>query len=106
MAHKFHDNQQIQPPGTLPYATGEVEAGEKMFWIAAFVYQSWAGHYAAASGTNQWGAGVALNWNCPTQMAPGSQNFKVGTARAWALALVSEGPRKKYYGWGHAVELV
>jgi hypothetical protein len=106
MAHRFHENQHIHA-GSLPTATGEVQAGEEMFWITAFVYQNWPGHYAAASGTNQFAPGATLEWDCAMQMAPGSKKFKHGKARAWALALVTDGPaNRKFYGWGHDVDLV
>jgi hypothetical protein len=106
MAHRFNDNQHIHA-GSLPKAEGEVQAGEKMFWIEAFVYQNWPGHYAAALGTNKWAVGAELAWDCQMNLHPDSKKFKKGKARAWALALVSDGPgKRKFYGWGHDVDLV
>jgi hypothetical protein len=105
MAHKFDPQQKINAQGRLAKAKGEIEVGENMFWIAAFVFQNSPGHYAAAWGDTTWGAGKATKWSCPTQMAPGSDPFKKGKARAWALARVSDGGGR-FFGWGHEVDLV
>jgi hypothetical protein len=106
MPHRFNDNQHIHA-GDLPEAKGEVQAGEKMFWIEAFVYQNWAGHYAAAVGEDSFPAGVEIEWKCQMTMHADGKKFKKGKARAWALALVSDGPgKRKFYGWGHEVDLV
>jgi hypothetical protein len=107
MAHNFDDKQQIDSQGSLSCATGPVDPpAEKMFWIAAFVYQNQpAGHYAAAWGEKQFSAGgVKDRWTCPTKMAPGSEPFDTGTARAWALARVTDGGGK-FFAWGDEVTL-
>lgn len=106
MAHKFAPTQKINQKGGLASAKGDVEDNQKMFWIAAFVYQSAPGHHAAASGTKEWHNGKAQHWTCPTQMVSGSKSFKKGEAKAWALALVSDGAGRKFHGWGHKVDLV
>jgi hypothetical protein len=104
MAHKFDEKQKINAQGRLTRARGEIDTGKDMFWIAAFVFQNSAGHYAAAWGDTGWANGKSTKWSCPTTMAPGSQPFKKGKARAWALARVSDGGGK-FYGWGHEVDL-
>jgi hypothetical protein len=105
MAHKFDPQQKIDAQGHLAKATGEVEVDQEMFWIAAFVFQNAPGHYAAAWGDTGWGGGKAKQWVCDTTMAPGSQPFQKGKARAWALARVSD-EGGKFFGWGHEVDLV
>jgi hypothetical protein len=105
MAHRFDPDQTINAQGHLAKATGEVEDGEDMFWIVAFVFQNQAGHVAAAWGETEWAGGKAKKWDCHTTMAPGSQPFTQGTAHAWALARVSDGGGE-FYGWGHPVNLV
>jgi hypothetical protein len=107
MPHKFDPKQHIDAQGTLALARGEVEANEEMLWIAAFVWQNHSpGQFAAAEGTQGWPNGVASNWSCPTQTVPGSARFHKGKARAWALALVTKGSHREFYGWGHGVDLV
>jgi hypothetical protein len=105
MPHRFDQTQHIDPQGRLTRATGEVNGGEQMFWIAAFIFQNDGGHHAAAWGDKQWGGGKADHWACQTTMAPGSQLFKEGKARAWGLARVSDGGGA-FFGWGHEVDLV
>jgi hypothetical protein len=105
MPHKFDHDQHIDAQGRLAHATGPVKKNEKIFWISAFVYQNGSGHYAAAKGAKKWPNGRAPEWSCATKMAPGSKPFNKGTAKAWALALVSDGPGKKFHGWSDDVEL-
>jgi hypothetical protein len=105
MPHKFAPQQHIDAHGHLKTAVGEVEAGEDMFWITAFVWQNQPGRYAAAWGDAKWAGGKANHWDCKTKMAPGSQPFTQGKARAWALARVSNGGGQ-FFGWGHEVDLV
>ncbi|HEV3379249.1 MAG TPA: hypothetical protein VG126_18395 [Thermoleophilaceae bacterium] len=104
-AHKFADRQKITKRGFLTSAKGDVEDNQRMFWISAYVFQNGPGHHAAASGTKEWPNGKAHHWTCPTEEVPGSNRFKAGEARAWALALVTEGDGRKFYGWGHKVTL-
>jgi hypothetical protein len=104
MPHNFDKKQKIDSQGSLAQATGEVENDEKMFWIAAFVYQNEPGHYAAAAGEDEWPNGVDKKWTCPTKMVPGSMPFKKGQARAWALARVTDGGGK-FFSWPDTVEL-
>ena len=105
MAHRFDPKQKIDAQGNLRRATGLVDPPiEKMFWIAAFVYQNEPGHYAAASGTAKWKDGESPKWECKTEMAPGSKPFKKGKARAWALARVTD-EGGKFFGWGHEIDL-
>jgi hypothetical protein len=103
--HKFDDPQKIDPQGRLAKATGEIDAGKEMFWIAAFVFQNRPGHFAAAWGDTGWPGGKATKWDCPTKMAPGSQPFRKGKARCWALARVSDGGGR-FHRWGHEIDLV
>jgi hypothetical protein len=105
MAHRFDPKQKIDPQGHLAEATGPVQDGEEMFWIAAFVFQNSPGHYAAAWGDTEWAGGKANKWDCPTTMAPGSQPFTKGKARAWALARVSDGGGE-FFRWGDEVDLI
>ena len=104
MAHKFDQKQKIDPNGRMHKARGEIDTGKSMFWISAFVFQNSPGHYAAAWGDTEWAGGKATKWSCPTKMAPGSEPFKKGKARAWALARVSD-KGGEFFGWGHEVEL-
>jgi hypothetical protein len=104
MPHNFDDKQKIDSHGSVAHATGEVDAGEKMFWIAAFLYQNGPGHYAAAAGEREWLNGVDKKWTCPTNMAPGSRPFKKGLAHAWALARVRDGG-EQFFAWRDDVEL-
>jgi len=105
MPHRFDPHQHIDPQGRLAHVKGPVKKNERIFWISACVYQDGPGHYAAAAGRKRWPNGRAPEWSCPTQMAPGSMPFNKGKARAWALALVTDGADRKYYGWGHEVDL-
>ena len=105
MAHRFDHDQHIDAQGRLARAKGPVDTNQRIFWIAAFVYQNAPGHHAAAAGRKQWPNGRAPDWSCPTQMAPGSKPFKKGDAKAWALALVSDGAGKRFHGWSDDVEL-
>lgn len=106
MAHNFDDKQQIDSQGSLTCATGPVADGEKMFWIAAFVYQNEpAGHYAAAWGVKEFSAsGVEGKWTCSMEMAPGSEPFNKGSADAWALARVTD-QGGMFYPWHDDVTL-
>jgi hypothetical protein len=105
MAHRFEDKQKVDSQGFMTRAKGDVEDGKDMFWIAAFVYQNEPGHFAAAEGTFEFpSGGVDKKWECPMTMAPGSKPFKKTTARAWALARVSNNGGA-YYGWGHNVDI-
>jgi hypothetical protein len=105
MPHKFDKKQKIDSQGQLAEARGDVDDGKDMFWIAAFVFQSSPGHHAAAWGRTEWTGGKAKKWECKTTMAPGSEPFQKGTARAWALARVSDGGGT-FHGWGHDVDLI
>lgn len=104
MPHNFDEKQKIDSHGSLAQATGPVESGEEIFWIAAFVYQNEPGHYAAASGEQQWPNGVDKKWDCPTKMSPGSMPFKKGPARAWALARVTD-QGGMFFAWRDDVTL-
>jgi hypothetical protein len=107
MPHNFDDKQQLDPGGSLPLARGPVDTGEKMFWIAALVWQNNAGKHAAATGQLDWSETPwTKSWWCPTTMVPGSKPFSKGQAEAWALALVTEGNKKVFYRWRDDVELV
>ena len=103
--HKFDPVQKVDSKGALKRATGPVKQNEKIFWIAAFVYQNDPGHYAAAAGRKQWPNGKAPHWACPTKMAPGSKDFNHGPAKAWALALVTDGSGKKFHAWSDNVHI-
>lgn len=104
--HNFDEKQQIDSQGVLSCATGPVEADERMFWVAAFVYQNEpAGHYAAAWGMKQFSAGgVRDRWTCPMKMAPGSEPFDTGEAYAWAIARVTD-QGGMFYPWRDEVTL-
>ena len=55
MAHRFDPKQKIDAQGHLRRATGPIEpASEKMFWIAAFVYQNEPGTLRRRLGHGQW----------------------------------------------------
>ena len=104
MAHRFDPNQQIDGQGRLVQARGPVNTGEQMFWILALIWQNVGGNYAAAWGTGDWPNGKAPKWHCQTTMV-GSNTFVPGPARAWALALVTDGGGQ-FYPWGDNVTLV
>jgi hypothetical protein len=107
MPHNFDPKQQIDPQGNLSDARGPVDTGERMFWIAAFIWQNVDGDYAAAWGTATWSGGKSGKWDCQMAMAPDSKPFKYGDAKAWALALVTVGSAKReFYAWRDDVELV
>jgi hypothetical protein len=106
MAHNFDNKQKIDNQGNLGLATGPVDPDtERMFWIAAFVYQNEPpGHYAAAWGRNEWEGGKDKKWDCPMEMAPGSQTFNKGAAEAWALACVTD-QGGMFFAWHDDVTL-
>ena len=94
-----------------PHATGPLDPGDVIRWIAVWIYQIPAdGPGAAASGVSDYEQNITDPWKLDTFLAKGSEEFDTSEpALARALALIWRGgdeQHREFYEWVDAVTFV